>query len=67
MKINSMFIINKLIKSVLGNDRNSINYVAIATHLHYGRPVINVLPNGYIIHIEVFIGKMDIWVYIHQQ
>ena len=29
--------------------------------------VINVLPNGYIIHIEVFIGKMDIWVYIHQR
>jgi hypothetical protein len=37
MKINSMFIINKLIKSVLGNDRNSINYVVIATHLHYGK------------------------------
>lgn len=38
MKINAMFIINKLIKSVLGNDNNSTNYVAIATHLHYERP-----------------------------
>jgi len=35
MKMNSMFIVNQFIKGVLGNDKNSINYVAITTHLNY--------------------------------